>query len=255
LNDSDGSSKRGYVSANLEAAEIHKNEAEAERSIAEARKASAEARKASAEAEECELDVRSASIKVRKAEREERDLLAGDEYYHIYRFIGHVDGSSVEKCMSKLTQWSRLNPGCDIEVIFHSPGGAVIAGLALFDFLRSLSDSGHKITTGATGMAASMGGILIQSGDHRWMSAEAWYMIHRAAFGAAGKVYEIEDEVEWVKRIEKRIIKIFSSRSTLTPRRIKRNWDRKDWWLDSDQCLEMGLVDEVRGKSVLITDD
>jgi ATP-dependent Clp protease protease subunit len=96
-------------------------------------------------------------------------------------------------------------------------------------------------------MAASMGGILMQAGDKRWASGQSWYLIHRASFGAGGKTFEVEDEVEWIKRIEKRIINIFVSRSHLTEAKIKRNWDRKDWWIDADQALEFGLVDEIRG--------
>lgn len=228
-------------------ASVLKARAEAARAEAEATKALAEAQAAMAEAEAAALSVRKQAIMVRELERAELEDLAGDQHHHVYRFNGSIDSGSVGKCMTKLTEWSRLDPGCDMEIIFHSPGGAVIPGFALFDFVRWLSGEGHEMTVGATGMAASMAGILVQAGDHRWMSAEAWYMIHRAAFGAAGKTYEVEDEVEWVKRIEKRIISIFTTRSALTPQKIKRNWDRKDWWLDSDQCLDVGLVDEVRG--------
>ena len=73
-------------------------------------------------------------------------------------------------------------------------------------------------------------------------------MIHRAAFGAFGKTYEVEDEVEFVKRIEERILDIFTARSKLTKMKIKRNWDRKDWWISADEALEAHLVDEVRAK-------
>ena len=95
-------------------------------------------------------------------------------------------------------------------------------------------------------MAASMAGILLQAGDTRWVGHQAWVMIHRAAFGAFGKTYEVEDEVEFVKRIEERILEIFTTRSKLTKQKIKRNWDRKDWWISADEALEAHLVDEVR---------
>lgn len=148
--------------------------------------------------------------------------------------------------MSKLTQWHRLDPKCDMEVIFSSPGGSIIDGFELFDFLQEMRAQGHKVITGSLGMAASMAGILLQAGTHRWIGHQAWMMIHRAAFGAIGKTYEIEDEVKLVKRIEERCIDIFVSRSKLSKQKIKRNWDRKDWWIDADECLESGLVDEIR---------
>ena len=53
-----------------------------------------------------------------------------------------------------------------------------------------------------------------------------------------GPNVEIEDEVAWIKRIEERIIHIFTSRSNLTKLKIKRNWDRKDWWINADEALE-----------------
>ena len=91
-----------------------------------------------------------------------------------------------------------------------------------------------------------MAGILLQAGGTRWIGHQAWMMIHRAAFGAIGKTYEVEDEVKLVKRIEDRCVDIFVSRSKLSKIKIKRNWDRKDWWIDADECLALGLVDEVR---------
>ena len=148
--------------------------------------------------------------------------------------------------MKKLTQWSRLNPKCPMEIIFSSPGGSIIDGFELFDFIQDLRSRGHHITTGTLGMAASMAGILLQAGDTRWVGGQAWVMIHRAAFGAFGKTYEVEDEVEFVKRIEGRILDIFTSRSKLTKQKIKKNWDRKDWWISADEALELHLVDEIR---------
>jgi ATP-dependent Clp endopeptidase proteolytic subunit ClpP len=228
------------------AATVAKTEAEAVKFHAEADHYTAQAEWYRAEARRFDAEARVAELEAEAKERVRRENDAADVQHHVYRFVGLVDKGSVEKCVTKLTEWHRLDPGCPIEVIFFSPGGDVISGFALFDHLRWLSSEGHKITTGCTGMAASMGGVLMQAGDHRWASGQAWYMIHRAAFGAAGKTFEVEDEVEWVKRIEKRIIDIFVARSQLTESKIRRNWDRKDWWLTADQCLELGLVDEIR---------
>jgi ATP-dependent Clp endopeptidase proteolytic subunit ClpP len=222
-------------------AEAAKFEAEAERYRAEVARYEAETRSADAAA-------RLAQIEATVKERARAEADADDSLHHVYRFTGLVDKGSVERCMSKLTAWHRMAPeGQGFEVVFFSPGGDVISGMALFDHLRWLSSQGRKITTGCTGMAASMGGILMQAGDYRWASGQSWYMIHRAAFSAGGKTFEVEDEVKWVKRVEKRIIDIFVARSHLTESKIKRNWDRTDWWLDADQCLELGLVDEIRG--------
>lgn len=171
-----------------------------------------------------------------------------DERNYLYRFNTKVSSDSVKECMENLTEWHRLDPECEIEIIFSSPGGSIIDGFELFDFLQDLRYKGHHITTGTLGYAASMAGILLQAGDVRWVGQQAWVMIHRAAFGAWGKTYEIEDEVKFIQRIEERILDIFTSRSNLSKAKIKRNWDRKDWWISADEALEMNLVDEIRAK-------
>jgi ATP-dependent Clp endopeptidase proteolytic subunit ClpP len=229
------------MSPALEAATIAKLEAETAAARAGAAHTDAEARKAAAEATTAELAAA-------KAARLEAAALASDEHNHVYRFVGTVSGASVAACIKQLTEWTRTDPDCDVEIVFTSPGGSIIDGFVLFDFVRSLSHAGHKVTVGCLGMAASMAGILLQMGDHRWVGSEGWVMIHRAAFGASGKTFEVEDEVEFVKRIEKRIVAIFEARTggKLTAARIKRNWDRKDWWIESEKALELGLVDEVR---------
>ena len=223
------------------AADLKLKDAEAKLKEAEALKTEAEASKAKYEAHEAEIKY----LEVRQKFDRQR---AEDEMNHLYRFTGEVSGSSVSRCMKKLTEWTRMDPKCDIEIVFSSPGGSIIDGFELFDFIQELRAKGHKVTTGSLGMAASMAGILLMAGDVRWIGHQSWMMIHRAAFGAYGKTYEIEDEVKFVRRIEERILDIFTHRSKLTKSKIKRNWDRKDWWLSADECLNLDLVDEIKGK-------
>jgi len=208
-------------------------------SQAEVKKVEAETRRSEAEALKAEVEAK----KVFYAYEKE---LQSDEENCLYRFSRDVNESSVSGCMKKLTQWHRKAPECPIEVVFSSPGGSIIDGFELFDFLQDLRNKGHHITTGSLGMAASMAGILLQAGDKRWIGHQSWMMIHRAAFGAIGKTYEIEDEVMLVKRIEDRILDIFTSRSKLSQAQLRKNWDRKDWWIDADECKKLGLVDEIR---------
>ena len=222
-------------------------EANVEKIKAETEKAQAEARKVKAEALSAEFKAQKEELELQKLIDSENKIKASDAENNVYRFNGAVDKASVIKCRAKLTQWARLNPNCDMEIVFASPGGSITAGFELFDYIQQLRSYGHKITTGSLGMAASMAGILLQAGENRWIGHQSWILIHRASFGAIGKSFEIEDEVAWIKRIEERIINIFASRSTLTSLKIKRNWDRKDWWINADEALEMGLVDEIRG--------
>jgi ATP-dependent Clp endopeptidase proteolytic subunit ClpP len=214
---------------------------------AETKKIEAETRQALAEAAKAEAEVREAELDAWTTERAVQIKLATDEENHLYRFDGEVSKNSVNRCMKKLTEWSRLDPKCKMEIVFSSPGGGIISGFELFDFIQDLRSRGHHITTGSLGYAASMAGILLQAGDTRWIGHQSWMMIHRAAFGAIGKTFEVEDEVKLVKRIEYRILDVFVSRSKLSRTKIQRNWNRKDWWITADECIEMGLVDELRG--------
>ncbi len=233
----------------LEAAEIEARiarENEAARIANE--KTRAEIAKLAAEAESERERARSARITADEAERTERQTLASNEYHHVYHFATTVAASSVALCMKQLNEWRRLDPGCDIEIVFTSPGGEVIQGLALFDHIRLLSREGHRMTTTALGWAASMAGILLQAGDVRVMAKESWLMIHEVSFGASGKIGEVEDEVAFVKRIQDRVLDIFASRSggKCSKRYLDAHWRRKDWYLSSDEALELGLVDEIR---------
>ena len=215
---------------------------------AEAIKIEAEARKVLAEAETAETHAEKEKLELKKYKDDRDKISATDEENYVYRFSGSVDKSSVAKCRNKLAEWSRRFPSCDVEIVFSSPGGGITSGFELFDYIQQLRGRGHKVITGSLGMAASMAGILLQAGEERWIGHQCWILIHRAAFGAIGKTFEVEDEVAWIKRIEQRIIEIFTSRSSLTPQKIKRNWNRKDWWISSDEALELGLVDEIKGK-------
>lgn len=221
-------------------------QAELEYMLVEVEKAKAEMARIKAEARKLDAEALKAEIEANKIQLNYQKELCEDEEHFLYRFSIDINNISVSSCMGKLTQWHRQNPKCDIEIIFSSPGGSIISGFELFDFIQDLRNKGHKITTGSLGMAASMAGILLQAGDIRWIGHQSWLMIHRAAFGAIGKTFEVEDEVKFVKRIEERIVNIFTSRSKLTNSKIKKNWDRKDWWIDADECLGLGLVDEIR---------
>lgn len=220
--------------------------AEEARTAAEERAQLAEARKFEAEASVFEAQATAARILAdREVDKRERELHAF-EHQRIFTFIGQVDEAACAKCVAELNHWHQLDPECDIEILFNSPGGSVFAGMALYDYIQEMRRRGHKITTSTRGMAASMGGILLQAGDIRVMGAEAYILIHEISAHAGGKIGDIEDTVELLKKMEERVLEIFASRSALTKAKLKANWRRKDWWIDSTEALKLGLVDEVR---------
>lgn len=221
---------------------------------AEAEKVRAEGRKFAAEAEEVELRLGKARHESDREDEKRKKELAGHEYHHVYPFNGAITGDSVAKCMAQLTQWNRNDPGCDIEIIFNSPGGEIVNGMALWDYIKFLQANGHRVTTSTIGYAASMAGILLEAGDVRIMGRESWLMIHEASFGAQGKIGDVEDTVKWVNMVQDRILDIFAAgckRADNAPKRltrtqIKNKWRRQNWWISSDDALAYGLVDEIR---------
>src|SRR3990167_471899 len=239
-----------FVSEDEQTANAAKLHAEAAKALAEADKFKAEAAASRQQAKTEKAHTVEAELKAKVAEEADAARRASDEFHHVYRFDGEVGPGSVKACVSKLTEWHRLDPGCQIEVIFSSPRGSIFDGMELFDFIVELGERGHETVTGGVGMAASMAGILVQAGKTRYLSTEAWLLIHRASFLTFGSTYEVEDMVELIKRIEKRITQIFVSRSggKLTTQKVHKNWNRKDWWISSDESLDLGLIDEIRGQ-------
>ena len=240
-----------------ELAEAELAKAEAELAKAEAKKAKAEAEaahaKAEAESEKWRAQARKlvaeasiTEIALLREQRRETEELAQNKYHHVYAFTDGIGSTSVSNCINQLTLWMRNDPGCPIDIIFKSPGGSVIDGMALFDFIQELRAKNHYVTTMALGWAASMAGILLQAGDKRVIGREAYVLIHEISSLAIGKIGEMEDELKFLKKIQGRILDIFSSRSHVSRAYFARGWKRKDWWLDSEECLKIGFVDEVR---------
>jgi ATP-dependent protease ClpP protease subunit len=232
-------------------AETAKLEAETAKLLADIETARAITRKAEAEADAAEHAATIASHAATKAGEDELARTRSDEHCRVYQFNGTVDQGSVDKCMAKLRLWDRIDPDCPIEVIFNSPGGGVIAGMALFDLLTRLSLRGggsHHVTIGAQGYAASMAGILLQAGDTRWIGSQSYLMIHEISAGTGGKIGEMKDDVDFYDRICARVVGIFVARSDgkITKARFEKSWKRTDWWLLSDESLKLGFVDEVR---------
>lgn len=232
-------------------AEEAKVRAETAKLLADVEKAAAETRKAIAEAQAAEHEAVIKRYSADKATEEETARLRSDEHCRVYQYNGSIDQGSVDKCMAKLRLWDRLDPTCDIEVIFNSPGGGVIAGMALFDLLTRLSLLGggsHHVTIGTQGYAASMAGILLQAADTRWIGAQSFLMIHEISAGTGGKIGEMQDDVKFYEAICRRVVEIFVSRAggKITKAKFIRGWQRTDWWLLADEALKHGFVDEIR---------
>ena len=198
-----------------------------------------------AEIRKLQLETERTLLELAALRRRERDAAAEPAESHVYTFYASVDPETVQACLAELGQWSRRSPSSPITIIFNSPGGSVLDGLALYDFLLYLRSVGHAVKTVALGRAASMGAVLLQAGTTRVVGRNAFLLVHEVSNSSAGRVSEMEDGVEFTRRLQKRLLSILSERSGLSEAQIARRWTRKEWWLDASEAVEIGLADEV----------
>lgn len=216
------------------------------------RKAEAEAAKAEAEAARAEVLFQIEAIQRDQIVRQEQINLAANVHHRLYEFNEMVEPRSVTQCINTLSYWSRTQPNCDMEIRFTSPGGDITFGFVLYDYIQELKRSGHNVTTSTLGMAASMASALLQAGSKRTMGKEAWLVIHEGSFGAGGSAGEVEDAVEWYRRLRDRLADIYlegmarGGKKAMTKTEFKKKWSRRDWFISSDEALKLGLVDELR---------
>ena len=176
----------------------------------------------------------------------ERELRGASEWeHHIYHFEGVVNEGSVQECVRIMGLWVRRNPKEPIEITFNSPGGGLFEGLALYDFIHQLRDSGTPVNTKALGRVWSMGGILLQAGETRKMSPHSYLMIHEVTSGYSGRTQDMEEDLKLTKQLQKRGLDILAERSTMSTTEIQRKWKKSDWWLNADEALKLGFCDAV----------
>lgn len=215
------------------------------KTVAETKHVQAQTKRTLAETKEAGHKARREEIHLVRQEMNLAYEMAADENNQTYHFDRPVTEKTVRNCLRSLSTWHRLLPDCDIELIISSPGGYVIPGFALFDYLNLLSTSGHAITTTVLGQALSMAAVLTQAGTTRSMGRGAWMLIHEMKNGTWGTYGQLVDELDWMRRSQDRIVSIFDNASNLTSDEIREKWDRRDWYIDAEQALAYGLVDSL----------
>lgn len=209
--------------------------------------------------EESTLKMRQLRAQADKAELElanmKRDSARANATAHEameYTFSDAVTDASVKAAIAELGTLARRFPGRPLTFILTSPGGSVLHGFALYDYLRSLSKKGHKLTVQVFGMAASMGGILLQAGDVRQIGANSEVLIHEVSSGTQGKVSEQQDRIDFSHRLWDKLAKILSQRAKSTGKKtamsaaqIKKAAFKYDWWLDAREAVRLGFADQI----------
>ena len=133
----------------------------------------------------------------------------------------------------------------DIQIYLNSPGGSVYAGLGIYDTMQLVSPD---VATICTGMAASMGAVLMCAGAPGKRSAlkHSRVMIHQPMSGIPGgtQASDMEISVREINKLKKELYNIISSHSGQPFEKVEKDSDR-DYWMTAEEAKEYGMVDEV----------
>lgn len=145
--------------------------------------------------------------------------------------------------MGQLLFLESTNPNRDIQIYINSPGGSVYAGLGIYDTMQYISSD---VATICTGMAASMGAVLMCAGAHGKRTAlkHSRVMIHQPLGGAQGQASEIEITYKEISKLKKELYDIIAYHSGQTYEKVEKDSDR-DYWMTSEEAKAYGMVDEI----------
>lgn len=217
---------------------------------AQTRKALADAQAAEVQADLTRVEFLQADFDLNKCREEERRRVANYPGRRgIFRLTEQVSGTSVDSLLCGLDAYHETTPEGDITIDYRSPGGNVLAGFDLYDYVRRMSRAGHYVTTRVAGYSASMAGVLLQAGDRRVIGAQSHLHLHEVSSAAIGKVTEMMDAVEFSKKLTHQICQIYIDRAgdkaTMTSEALYEWIERRERWLNAEEALAYGFVDEI----------
>jgi ATP-dependent Clp protease, protease subunit len=162
-------------------------------------------------------------------------------------FLGlPIDDYVANIIQAQLLYLDSTDPGKDIQLYFNTPGGSVYAGLGIYDTMQYIS---ADIATICTGMAASMGAILLIAGKKGKRSAlkHSRIMIHQPMGGAEGNASDIEITAREIMKLKKELYEIIALHSGNLYEKVEKDADR-DYWMTSQEAKDYGMIDEILQK-------
>ncbi|HAN77761.1 MAG TPA: ATP-dependent Clp endopeptidase proteolytic subunit ClpP [Bacteroidales bacterium] len=159
-------------------------------------------------------------------------------------FLGlPIDDYVANIIQAQLLFLESADPSKDIQIYFNTPGGSVHAGLGIYDTMQYINPD---IATICTGMAASMGAVLLTAGAKGKRSAlkHSRVMIHQPMGGAQGQASDIEITAREIQKLKRELYEIIASHSGNEYEKVERDSDR-DYWMTADEAKAYGMIDEV----------
>ena len=163
-------------------------------------------------------------------------------------FLGtEVNDYTANVIQAQLLYLNSNDPERDIHLYLNTPGGSVYAGLGIYDTMQFVSS---KVSTMCTGMAASMGAVLLVAGETGMRSAlpHSRVMIHQPMGGIQGQASDIEITAREILKLKDELYQIIADHSHQAIDKIRQDADR-DYWMTAQEALEYGMIDKVFTKA------
>ena len=160
-------------------------------------------------------------------------------------FIGtEIDNDVANVIQAQLLYLQSLDDKADISLYLNTPGGIVSAGLGIYDTMQIISP---KVNTICTGLAASMGSILLAAGEERSILPHARVMIHQPLGGVTGQASDIIIEAEEIRKCRDELCNILAEHTKQPFDKVFQDMDR-DHWFTAQEAVDYGLVDKILSK-------
>ena len=159
-------------------------------------------------------------------------------------FLGtEVNDYTANVIQAQLLYLDSVDSDRDISIYLNTPGGSVYAGLGIYDTMQFVKS---KVATICTGMAASMGAVLLVAGEQGMRAAlpHSRVMIHQPLGGIQGQASDIEITAREILKLKDELYQIISDHSGQAIEKIRQDADR-DYWMTAKEALEYGMIDKV----------
>ena len=164
-------------------------------------------------------------------------------------FLGtQIDDYTANTLQAQLLYLDSVDNSQDISIYINSPGGSVTAGLGIYDTMQFITSD---VATICTGMAASMGAVLLVAGKEGQRSAlpHSRVMIHQPLGGVQGQASDIEIEAKEILKFKKELYTIISEHSHTPYDKVYADSDR-NYWMTAEEAKAYGMIDEVLVRKV-----
>lgn len=160
-------------------------------------------------------------------------------------FVGtQIDDDVANVIQAQLLYLQSLDDKADISLYLNTPGGIVSAGLGIYDTMQLIRPN---VNTICTGLAASMGSILLVAGKERSILPHAKVMIHQPLGGAMGQASDILIEAEEIRKCRDELCNILSEHTKQSFDKVFQDMDRNHWFT-AQEAVDYGLVDKILSK-------